>query len=231
MGKHDKDRHQKELAIQYCIARGFVPFLEVLVSSSTDLTDAVENVTDLDVLGLSTRGDGGLFRVLFDCKSGQRMSAINRAFWAAGVAEYVGVDEAIVLLKTPPSRSHRLSALKIRVDLHDESSFVDLANTFEVGFPVERFYQSRISRWETLTDEYAKWGWAKQLEEILHSTVPLSHEPWSAFRKLLAELRAVKGNFDPEKQVMSLLCWILLVRALCCGATWPAICAGSMTHK
>lgn len=74
-------------------------------------------------------------------------------------------------------------------------------------------------------------GLAKQLEEILHSTVPLSHEPWSAFRKLLAELRAVKGNFDPEKQVMSLLCWILLVRALCCGATWPAICAGSMTHK
>jgi hypothetical protein len=62
-----------------------VPFLEVVVRSGADLSDSVEILTDLDVLGIEAIGDGGLRRTIFDCKTTNKMSPINRAFWAAGV--------------------------------------------------------------------------------------------------------------------------------------------------
>jgi hypothetical protein len=75
MGKYDKDRFQKELSIRYCLARRLLPFLEVTVQSATDLSDTVEVITDLDVLGIEAIGDGTLRRTLFDCKNTNKMSA------------------------------------------------------------------------------------------------------------------------------------------------------------
>ncbi|MFI4987548.1 MAG: hypothetical protein ACHQF3_08910, partial [Alphaproteobacteria bacterium] len=96
MGKYDKDRFLKELAVRYCLARRVIPFLEVVVRSTADLSDSVEVLTDLDVLGIGAVGDGGLRRTIFDCKTTNKMSSVNRAFWAAGIKEYAGCDEAYV---------------------------------------------------------------------------------------------------------------------------------------
>src|SRR5579862_1023003 len=126
MAKTDKDRFQKDLAIKFALARSMIPFLEVVVRSTADLSDSVEVLTDLDVLGIEPAGDGGLRRTIFDCKSGNKMRAINRAFWAAGIRDYTHCDEAYVILKTGAVHNHRISALAIGVDLHDEKSFRDL---------------------------------------------------------------------------------------------------------
>src|SRR5688572_4104649 len=84
MGKYDKDRFQKELAIRFCQARSTVPFVEVVVRSSADLSHSVEVLTNLDVVGLEVTSDGAIKRTIFDCKTANKMSPINRAFWAAG---------------------------------------------------------------------------------------------------------------------------------------------------
>ena len=85
MGKYDKDRFQKELAVRYCLASGMVPFLEVITPSVSDLSDTLEVLTDLDVVGVEAVSDGAQRYVFFDCKVSVKISAINRAFWAAGV--------------------------------------------------------------------------------------------------------------------------------------------------
>ena len=56
MAEYDKDRRQKEMAIRYCLAQGMAPCLEVVVPSASDLSDAPEALTDLDVMGLEFIG-------------------------------------------------------------------------------------------------------------------------------------------------------------------------------
>ena len=199
MGKYDKDRFQKELAVRYCLARGIVPFVEVVVRSTTDLSDTVEVLTDLDVLGIEAVGDGGFRRTIFDCKTSNKMSSINRAFWAAGVKEYTRCNEAYVILKGKAVHNHRIAALAINVDLHDEQSFSDLGRTADPAFPANDCYQAEIDRWNALYECYAKNSWAESLFDLARNVVPLTQAPWSTFRRILAELRAARGNVDPGK--------------------------------
>lgn len=222
MGKLDKDRHQKELAIRYCLAHGMIPYPEVLVSSRSDVSESVEDLTDIDVLGVSATGDGTLFRVIFDCKTSNKMSAVNRAFWAGGLKEYVLAEAAIVILKNRAVFNHRLSALTINVDLHDETSFEDLGKAVDPAFPAETSYQSSIARWDLLQDAYGKYSWSTGLYSLARNAVPLSPSPWSIFRRIIAELANTKGHFDPAKKehqaiffdVLSsvLLLWVSIAR-------------------
>lgn len=199
MGRYDKDRHQKEMAIRYCLVQGMAPCLEVVVASVSDLSDSSEVLTDIDVLGLDFIADGGLRRAMFDCKTTNKMSAINRAFWAAGILDYAGCDEAFIILKNKAVYNHRISALKVRVDLHDESSFEDLGNARDVNFNADLFYQSSVDRWNDVFEAFSKNSWSESLFQIGRNLAPLSTEPWRTFRKMIAELRNVRGQIDPEK--------------------------------
>lgn len=157
------------------------------------------HLTDLDVVGIEATADGGLRRTIFDCKTGNKMSSINRAFWAAGVKEYTHCNEAYVILKGKAVHNHRISALAINVDLHDEQSFKDLGKTLDEAFPADDCYQAALSRWNAVYDAYTKNGWSEPLFDLARNVVPLTQTPWSTFRKILAELRAIRGNFDPAK--------------------------------
>jgi hypothetical protein len=199
MARSDKDRFQKQLSIRFVLARGMAPIPEVAVPSLSDLSDTVEVLTDLDVLGIECGADGGLRRTIFDCKSSSRMSPINRAFWAAGVKDYVGCNEAFVILGNPAVANHRFSALSIGVDLHDELSFKELGRTIDVSFPADNCYQSSIDRWTVLTERYGANDWSLPLLDLSRNVAPVSQFPWVTFRKTLYELRAAKGQFDPKK--------------------------------
>ena len=199
MGKYDKDRFQKELAIRYCLTKGMVPFLEVVAPSISDLSDSPEVLTDLDVVGVEVDSDGVQRYVFFDCKTSKRMSPINRAFWAAGVKTYIGYDQVYVILKTRPLINHRLSALTINVDLYDETSFRELGRRLDEAYPSDDYYQSSIIRWEAIYEAYTKNGWAKNTFDLVRNQVPLSTAPWTTFRHIIAELRRTKGQYDPGK--------------------------------
>ena len=199
MGKYDKDRFQKELAIRYCLTKGMVPFLEVVTPSVSNLSDSTEVLTDLDVVGVEVDSDGAQRYVFFDCKTSKRMSPINRAFWAAGVKTYVRYDQVYVILKTRPLTNHRLSALTINVDLYDEASFRELGRRLDEAYPSDDYYQSSITRWEAVHEAYAKNSWAQNTFDLVRNQVPLSTAPWATFRHIIAELLRTKGQYDPEK--------------------------------
>jgi hypothetical protein len=199
MAKTDKDKYLKDLAIKLALARGMVPIPEVLVRSVSDLSDSTEVLTDLDVLGIENAGDGGLRRVIFDCKSSSKLGAVSRAFWAAGVRDYTRCDEAIVVMNKAAVSNHRISALVIDVDLHDERSFKELGRTSDPAFPSETHYQSSIDGWFTLSDKFSANAWSVPLFDLSRNVAPLSQSPTGTFRKILAELRAIRGNLDPAK--------------------------------
>jgi hypothetical protein len=176
-----------------------MPFVEVIVRSVADVSESVEVLTDLDVLGIQATGDGRLHRTFFDCKTTSKMSPINRAFWAAGVKEYANCDEAYVLLKNKAVHNHRISALSVNVDLHDEESFKDLGRTYNAGFPANETYQGDINCWNDLFEFFQKNAWSEGLFDLARNVAPLSRSPWSTFRKIVAELRNARGVFDPNK--------------------------------
>jgi hypothetical protein len=158
-----------------------------------------EVLTDLDVVGIEATVDGGLRRTIFDCKTSNKMSSINRAFWAAGVKEYTRCNEAYVILKGKAVHNHRISALAMNVDLHDEQSFTDLGITLDQAFPADNCYQASLSRWNSVYDSYTKNGWSEPLFKLARNVVPLTQTPSSTFRKILAELRTIRGYVDPAK--------------------------------
>ena len=144
--------------------------------------------------------DGGFRRTIFDCKTTNKLSAINRAFWAAGLARYVDCDEAVVILKNRAVYNHRISALRMNIDLHDELSLEDLGRTFSLDFAKDNFYQSSVDRWNVVYDTYQKNAWADHLYDIGRNLVPLATEPWRLFRRMVVEMRAARGHVDPAKQ-------------------------------
>ena len=127
------------------------------------------------------------------------MSAVNRAFWAAEILAYCNCDVAFVILKNRAVYNHRLSALNIHVDLHDDASFEDLGNTVDIAFNEDNYYQSSIDRWNTISKFYETNTWTQNIYLTVRNAAPLSQQPWRTFRKLLAELRSVRGQFDPAK--------------------------------
>jgi len=201
MGKFDKDRHQKELAVRFCLARGMTPFLEVLVSSMADLSDSVEVLTDLDVVGVESVSDGELRRTIFDCKTASKMSSVNRAFWAAGVMQYSGSHHSYVILKNKAVHNHRMSALLMGVDLHNDASFIDLGRSLDPAFPEDVCYQSSLSRWGLVDESFQKLVWSRELLALVRNSVPLTKSPAAIFRRCIAELRSVRGEFDPGKEL------------------------------
>lgn len=219
MGKYDKDRSQKELALRFCLAGGLVPFLEVIVSSASDLSDTTEVLTDLDVLGLGLKIEGGLSRILFDCKTTNKMSPVNRAFWASGVCRYTGCDDAFVVLKNRAVHNHRVSALSMKVDLHDEASLNDLGVSFDPAFNTDLRYQSVIDRWNDVFDIYYKNAWSSGLFNLARNVAPLTSKPAATFRQIIAALRADRGSFDPAKDAHIGILFDVLASAFVCWAT------------
>lgn len=224
MGKFDKDRHLKQLAIRYCLSQGWVPNLEVIVESDKDLGDTIENLTDLDVVGLDLSADGDLNRLIFDCKSSSKMSAINRAFWAAGVKEYCRCSRAFVILGKESLFNHRISALRMGVDLHSEQSLRFLGESSYPGFDNDFEYQSSFDNWMALQSVYESNKWTNSLYVAVRNQAPISLIPNKTFRRIVAETRNIRGHLDPGKSAhvavfydvlaASFICWIQMVRDL-----------------
>lgn len=213
MNKTDKDSYLKQLAIRFCLSQGHLACPEVVVLSPSELTETPEPLSDLDVVGLETMSDGKLRRTLFDCKSG-KVSAINRAFWAAGMCTLASLDNAVIILGKSASENHRLAALQLKVDIHSEQTFSELAKITAPDFDRDLTYQSSVKRWQSRATHFRKWTWIDPIEAILQNQAPISSEPAKVFRKLVAEVQAQRGEFDPSKREHISLFYAIIVAML-----------------
>ncbi|QHS35861.1 hypothetical protein GWQ43_07210 [Alcaligenes faecalis] len=197
MAATDKDIEQKKSAIQFCVSVGMIPFYEVDVTNVTDFGDKPETLTDIDVIGVY-RNNYRTGRVAFDCKT-SKTSPINRAFWAAGIANYISAAESYVILKRAAPESHRVSAKSMRVHLFDESQFKQHAQALSFQPIFINNYLTDMDRWHGLHAIFKSNFQFERLGTYLRQVVPLDVDSPKIVRGIIANLRQAKGEFDPEK--------------------------------
>lgn len=129
-----KDRGQKKLAARFCAVQGIIPFAEVIVRSSANLEEAPADITDLDMLGIDIGRFGARQKIIFDCKTANRQSGINRALWAAGLRDYVKAHTAFVIQMKSVPNSHRIAAASFGVNIHSEDGFRRFASSLSQDF-------------------------------------------------------------------------------------------------
>jgi hypothetical protein len=156
-------------------------------------------ITDLDVLGVEVSRRGVTRKILFDCKTVGKMSAINRAFWAAGVMAYTGCDESYVILSKKSSEAHRVSAKSLNVHLFQEQDFNSYAESANINYLDDLSYSSKISNWHNFYSIFDKNINIKPLGEYLNTKLPLEKDNAKSLRELIGIVRSNKGEFDPAK--------------------------------
>jgi len=207
MAATDKDVHQKEKAIKYCLSTGLIPFYEVNVTNLRELSDTPELLTDVDVLGIKF-DRGSPSRIIFDCKTNNKTSPINRAFWAAGLMRYVDASEAFVVLKKSASEGHKLSAKGMHVHLFDEKLFDSHAAALAPSYLDKDRYAYNIENWHILHGVLRSNPALVKLGEFIRSTLPIESDFAKNLRGTVAHVRAIKGELDPNRpQHMAVYCF------------------------
>lgn len=198
MAATDKDLQQKRKAIQFCVSSGLVPFYEVNVTNVKDLTDKQELLTDVDVLGIALE-KGRVKRTILDCKT-TKTSPINRAFWAAGLKQYVVADDAYVILKRSAPEAHKISAKTLGIHLFDVPLFDAYASALSPSYKNEDDYLFSMDRWHALHEALRANSIFEKLGDFLRHVVPLEPDAPKLIRGILANLRQARGELDPAKR-------------------------------
>ncbi|MDT3275308.1 hypothetical protein Q4Q54_17745 [Shewanella sp. SP2S2-4] len=199
MGKLDKDIHQKEMAIRFCLVNDMTPFLEVNIQNHRELSDTSTIITDIDVMGIESLPSGKARKTIFDCKTLNKTSPINRAFWASGLMRFSNCEQAFIVLRKRASEAHRLSARQIDVHLFDEKQFNNYGESCSIDFNIDYCYSSNISSWLKLYDCSKGNVELQTFVEFISNVVPMEVDYVKAYRKFTSALKKVKGELDPQK--------------------------------
>lgn len=196
-----KDRAQKASALRLSTSRGWLPHLEVNIESSQRFERTKFLLTDVDVLSVSQSSIGSQQRIVFDCKSGARESAIGRAFWLHGVMTRVVATHGFVVLndRVAINRDHRISAADLNVSLVRESELPDLARAFGGSTEDGGAFSSDIGIWEQFLDIGQKYSFSLPLTDFARSGYWITKDAGEQVRKTVAKLRAIQGELDPAK--------------------------------
>nr|WP_315594756.1 hypothetical protein [uncultured Cupriavidus sp.] len=209
-----KDSAQKQKAVRYCVAHGYVPYMECLVRFSGDTSDSISDITDVDVLGVQPAGEAPARRLIFDCKTLAKTSGVNRALWAAGLLHLVAADEAFVILVKAAPQGHRLAASKVGVHLFSEKLFDQYAQASSTNYVNQITYLDNLSAWDALWNMRIKFPRVAILVEYLTSEAAFEQNPAAGFRTLLSRLKQTEGEFDVSKPEHRMLYGIVVSQAI-----------------
>nr|WP_315252951.1 hypothetical protein [uncultured Duganella sp.] len=196
-----KDRAQKASALALSVSKRWLPQLEVEIEASTRLEKSKFLLTDIDVLAIAPSPFQGSTRIIFDCKSGVRESAIGRAFWLRGVMTKAHASQGFIVLneKVAIEHDHRISAADLSVSLLHESEFEDLAQC--VGGTINNVgsVAADIDVWEKFLAIKSKYSTLVEYIDFSRSSFWMTKDAGEQCRKTVAKLRAIAAEMDPSK--------------------------------
>lgn len=196
-----KDRAQKATALRLCISKRWLPQLEVEVEPAKRLDKSKLLLTDLDVLAVGPNPIGGHVRLVFDCKSGLRESAIGRAFWLHGVMTRVAAAHGFIVLndKVAIAQDHRISASDLAVSLIHEAEFADLAQGMGGTIASSDAVTESVDAWDQFFAVPANYPKLLEYCRFSRSGYWMIKDHGEQCRKAVARLRLVRGELDPAK--------------------------------
>jgi hypothetical protein len=195
----NKDILQKQKAVRYCVAAGYVPYMETLVRYQPDVASSVSDISDVDVLGVKPASEIRSRKVVFDCKTLSKVSAVNRALWAAGLCKLIGADEAFVILNKAAPEGHRLAANQIGVRLFSEKLFDNFAGSASPDYLDGITYLDNPDAWKVVFELGTNQAQLAPLIFFLLNDAPLERSATVGLRTLLAKLKGAEGEFDAKK--------------------------------
>lgn len=196
-----KDRAQKASALRLSVSKRWLPQLEVDIEPSLRVEKSKYLLTDVDVLAVAPATVGAHTKLVFDCKSGAKESAIGRAFWLHGVMARSGAAHGFVVLndKVTVNRDHRISAADLDVTLLHESEMEALAQGMGATTAPTDSAAASIDAWEQFLAVKGKYPALSEYLSFSRSGYWMLKDPGEQCRKTVARLRAVRAELDPEK--------------------------------
>lgn len=196
-----KDRAQKATALALSISKRWLPQLEVEIEASQRIEKSKFLLTDIDVLAIAPSPIGGHVRMIFDCKSGAKESAIGRAFWLRGVMTKANATHGFVVLnqKVAIEHDHRISASDLNVSLLHETEFENLAQCMGGTTRGIQSATANIDTWDEFCAIKSKYSNLREYVEFSRSGFWMIKDAGEQCRKTVAKLRAVGMEMDPAK--------------------------------
>ncbi len=196
-----KDRAQKSTALRLSVSKRWLPQLEVEIEPTRRLEKSKFLLTDIDVLSVAASPIGGHIRLVFDCKSGTRESAIGRSFWLHGVMTKSLATHGFVVLndKVSINRDHRISASDLAVSLLHENEFEELAQGMGGTTVPTDSVTANIDAWDQFLAVGAKYPTTSEYLNFGRSGYWMIKDPGEQCRKTVAKLRAIRTELDPAK--------------------------------
>jgi hypothetical protein len=206
----NKDAVQKQKAIRFCVANRVVPYLEVVVRYVGEVADIEADISDVDVLGIRPSSIQDETKTIFDCKTLNRVSAISRAMWAAGLMRLIDADEAYVILNKAAPEGHRLASNYLGVRLTSEALFDNLGRSISPVYTEGFTYLDDLGAWAQLARLSRSHPGLQPMLHFLGNIAPLERDATKGFRTLIHVLKQTEGEFDNTKPEHKAL-WGLLV--------------------
>lgn len=196
-----KDRAQKATALALSVSKRWLPQLEVEIEASQPLAKSKFLLTDIDVLAIAPSPVGAHVRMIFDCKSGAKESAIGRAFWLRGVMTKANASHGFVVLnqKVAIEHDHRISASDLNVSLLHETEFEDLARCMGGTTRGVDSAAANIDTWDAFCAIKSKYANLREYLDFSRSIFWMIKDPGEQCRKTVAKLRGIGMEMDPTK--------------------------------
>lgn len=195
------DRDQKRSALHLSLANRWFPQMEVDVEPIRAVQAKIALLTDLDVFASIPDVFKGFRSVVFDCKTKNKQSAINRALWLRGVLDRLGANDGVcVLRKDLIELDHRLAANRLGIVLLAEEDFALYAKAIT---PPQMSAGDALLGNVDLWDKLYKLG--EQFPRLLPAIAFIKSTYWmvdhcgEACRKTLGVLRTLHPEFDPAR--------------------------------
>jgi hypothetical protein len=197
-----KDRAQKASALRLCVSKRWFPQLEVEIEASKRLERSKFLLTDIDVFSVAPSPIGEHVRLVFDCKSGSKESAIGRAFWLQGVMTRVSARHGFIIFndRVGIEHDHRISAADLSVSLLHESEFEDLAQCMGGTTRVTDAATASIDAWERFLSIGTRFPGLSEHLNFAKAGYWMIKDAGEQCRKTVARLRSIREELDPEKR-------------------------------
>lgn len=200
-----KDRGQKKLAARFCAVQGVVPFAEVLVRSAASIDDVPIDMTDVDIMGIDVTRMEYRARTIFDCKTANKQSGINRALWASGLKSYVNASSAFIIQIKKVPATHRVVAASMGIHIHTEDSFRRYAASISQDFLRDVTYLDEMDRWDDLITLSKQYPGLSDLVFFVTTQAAIETSGPRALRNGLSIVMKSAGELDPAKAAHRML--------------------------
>lgn len=167
------------------------------------------NITDVDVLGISFNRDFSLRTTICDCKSGVNVSTPERIFWTSGVIKYFNADRGFFV------RSKVLESKY--VDLADRLNLLPISekqlSTLEDAYNISKDYFIGAFREENLHLEKNRFRSLKEADSRSYHYIKIKYwidPPNTQIISLMAYVKRINNNDKISDNTKFFLCLYIL---------------------